>query len=60
MLTIRPGSRRLITYQRLPDSQVDAEQLAAWKRRQAEGITADELNPFREDYFKGFKRDETT
>ncbi|KAH6662451.1 tRNA guanosine-2'-O-methyltransferase TRM11 [Plectosphaerella plurivora] len=51
-------SRRLITYRRLPDSEVDAEKLAAWKRRQQSGTTADELNPFRENYFKGFRKDE--
>lgn len=56
----KTGSRRLITYRRLPDSQVDQEKLTAWKRRQHEGKTADELNPFREGYFKGFKRDEMT
>jgi tRNA (guanine10-N2)-methyltransferase len=53
-----PGSRRLITYRRLPDSEVDAEKLAAWKKRQRTGATADELNPFRESYFKGFRKDE--
>ncbi|KAM0286450.1 hypothetical protein ACHAQH_000876 [Verticillium albo-atrum] len=51
-------SRRLITYRRMPDSQVDQEKLSSHKRTQHEGVTADELNPFREKYFKGFKKEE--
>ncbi|KAI0485315.1 S-adenosyl-L-methionine-dependent methyltransferase [Xylariaceae sp. FL0804] len=51
-------SRRLITYRRLPDSEVDLSALAA-RQQQAEhelsGGTASDLNPFRRHYFRGFK-----
>ncbi|KAL2756467.1 hypothetical protein ACRALDRAFT_1070498 [Sodiomyces alcalophilus JCM 7366] len=50
-------SRRLITYSRIPDDQVDPETVAAYQRTQHAGKTADELNPFRESYFKRFKKD---
>ncbi|KAI1441884.1 tRNA guanosine-2'-O-methyltransferase [Annulohypoxylon stygium] len=52
-------SRRLITYSRLPDSQVDLTALA--QRRQEErvkGHTADDLNAFRRAYFRGFKTEQ--
>lgn len=57
------GSRRLITYERIPDNQVDAEALAlALANRDArdgeQGTTADELNPFRRGYFTKFKTDD--
>lgn len=42
----------------MPDSQVDQEKLSLHKRAKHEGVTADELNPFRERYFKGFKKEE--
>ncbi|KAI1326481.1 tRNA guanosine-2'-O-methyltransferase [Xylariaceae sp. FL0255] len=50
-------SRRLMTYRRLPDAQVDAVALAERKKLQneANGHTADDLNPFRRHYFQGFK-----
>ncbi|OTA84871.1 hypothetical protein M434DRAFT_400295 [Hypoxylon sp. CO27-5] len=49
-------SRRLITYRRLPDSEVDMSALAERKREeQVKGHTADDLNSFRRAYFKGFK-----
>ncbi|KAH8649944.1 S-adenosyl-L-methionine-dependent methyltransferase [Xylariales sp. PMI_506] len=49
-------SRRLITYRRLPDSEVDANALSQRQERVKEdGITADELNPFRRHYFNGFR-----
>ncbi|KAF6834504.1 RNA methylase family protein [Colletotrichum musicola] len=51
-------SRRLITYRRLPDSRVDPEKLAAYKRTYHEGTTADELNPFRRGYFTKFEKEE--
>ncbi|KAF4902238.1 tRNA (guanine(10)-N2)-methyltransferase [Colletotrichum viniferum] len=51
-------SRRLITYRRIPDSQVDPERLAAYKRTFVEGTTADELNPFRRGYFTKFEKEE--
>ncbi|KAI0018468.1 S-adenosyl-L-methionine-dependent methyltransferase [Xylariomycetidae sp. FL0641] len=50
-------SRRLITYQRLPDADVDPEALAQ-RNTQAingNGLSADELNPFRRHYFRGFR-----
>lgn len=50
-------SRRLITYRRMADSEVDAEVLAQYQARdlKSEGVTADELNPFRRHYFNGFR-----
>ncbi|KAI1382952.1 tRNA guanosine-2'-O-methyltransferase TRM11 [Hypoxylon trugodes] len=53
-------SRRLITYRRLPDSEVDLSALAQRKREeQIKGHTADDLNSFRRAYFKGFKSEKT-
>lgn len=50
------GSRRLITYRRIPDNEVDTSALEERKaKEQTGGVTADELNPFRRVYFKGFK-----
>ncbi|WYZ35238.1 hypothetical protein EsH8_I_001514 [Colletotrichum jinshuiense] len=51
-------SRRLITYRRIPDGQVDPEKLAAYKRTIHAGTTADELNPFRRGYFTKFEKEE--
>uniref|UniRef100_A0A0D2Y1W5 tRNA (guanine(10)-N(2))-methyltransferase TRMT11 N-terminal domain-containing protein n=1 Tax=Fusarium oxysporum (strain Fo5176) TaxID=660025 RepID=A0A0D2Y1W5_FUSOF len=54
-------SRRLITYRRLPDSQVSQEALEAYTNRQRltlNGTSADELNPFRRGYFKKFEAEE--
>ncbi|KAH8159184.1 hypothetical protein CIB48_g9058 [Xylaria polymorpha] len=53
-------SRRLITYRRLPDSDVDKSALASRKTRQdqANGRSADDLNPFRRHYFRGFKSEQ--
>jgi tRNA (guanine10-N2)-methyltransferase len=52
MLTYK-GSRKLITYRRIPDAEVV---LGVHEERvRAEGTSADELNPFRKGYFKGFK-----
>ncbi|KAK3502978.1 tRNA guanosine-2'-O-methyltransferase [Neurospora crassa] len=53
-------SRRLITYRRIPDAQVEAAAIKAYEQAKAEraveeGKTADDLNPFRNAYFKGFK-----
>ncbi|KAI9051009.1 hypothetical protein LZ554_005117 [Drepanopeziza brunnea f. sp. 'monogermtubi'] len=47
-------SRRLITYRRIPDSEV-IEGPAREQRAQEGGVNADDLNPFRKGYFKGFK-----
>ncbi|KAI0997865.1 tRNA (guanine(10)-N2)-methyltransferase [Podosphaera aphanis] len=46
-------SRRLITYRRIPDSDV-AETIRE-RRAPKTGVSADDLNPFRRGYFKGFK-----
>lgn len=60
-LTVSSGSRRLITYRRLPDSQVSKSDLEAHERQRAEaaaantGTTADDLNPFRRGYFRKFE-----
>nr|RBQ94839.1 hypothetical protein FVER53263_08906 [Fusarium verticillioides] len=54
-------SRRLITYRRLPDSQVSQEALEAYTNRQRltlNGTSADELNPFRRGYFNKFEAEE--
>ncbi|KAK7995239.1 hypothetical protein PG990_014012 [Apiospora arundinis] len=53
-------SRRLITYRRLPDAEVDQQALLDWQSREqtSDGITADELNPFRRHYFNGFRTQE--
>ncbi|KAK6586290.1 hypothetical protein PZA11_001347 [Diplocarpon coronariae] len=47
-------SRRLITYRRVPDSEV-VEGPAREQRVKESGVNADDLNPFRKGYFKGFK-----
>ncbi|RFU36011.1 hypothetical protein B7463_g406, partial [Scytalidium lignicola] len=47
-------SRRLITYRRLPDSEVDKEVIRD-RRAKESGVKADDLNPFRKKYFMGFK-----
>ncbi|KAF5574807.1 tRNA guanosine-2 O-methyltransferase trm11 [Fusarium pseudoanthophilum] len=54
-------SRRLITYRRLPDSQVSQEALEAYTNRlklTLNGTSADELNPFRRGYFNKFEAEE--
>jgi tRNA (guanine10-N2)-methyltransferase len=48
------GSRRLITYRRIPDSEVVAG-VAREQRTKVNGVNADDLNPFRKGYFQGFK-----
>ncbi|OQO12255.1 hypothetical protein B0A48_02896 [Cryoendolithus antarcticus] len=55
-------SRRLLTYKRIPDEEVDAEALAAVQllRLQLESnghadLGANDLNAFRKKYFQGFK-----
>ncbi|CZR62057.1 probable TRM11 Catalytic subunit of an adoMet-dependent tRNA methyltransferase complex (Trm11p-Trm112p) [Phialocephala subalpina] len=47
-------SRRLITYRRIPDAEVVAGD-ARTERARENGVNADDLNPFRKGYFKGFK-----
>lgn len=54
MLTTSKGSRRLITYQRIPDSEIVAGTVRE-QRAKENGVNADDLNPFRKGYFKGFK-----
>ncbi|TQV93874.1 hypothetical protein V2A60_003967 [Cordyceps javanica] len=54
------GSRRLITYRRIPDSEVSTEALEAYSDRKLIseiGTTANELNPFRRGYFRKFQSD---
>lgn len=61
LLTTLTGSRRLITYRRLPDSQVSQAAIDAYDNREKltpSGTTADELNPFRRGYFKKFGTDQ--
>lgn len=57
MLTsLAVGSRRLITYQRLPDAKVDPNAMKERTERARDvGVTADELNPFRRGYFTKFE-----
>ena len=52
------GSRRLITYRRIPDSEVSADDLEKYNAREgikSVGKTANELNPFRRGYFNKFQ-----
>ncbi len=46
------GSRRLITYRRLPGLDINSEVIK--QRPKENGIHADELNPFRKAYFVKF------
>lgn len=48
------GSRRLITYRRLADSEVVVSNVREQRAKDA-GVNADDLNPFRKRYFEGFK-----
>ncbi|KAK0643335.1 S-adenosyl-L-methionine-dependent methyltransferase [Cercophora newfieldiana] len=50
-------SRRLITYRRIPDAEVDQEAMKMWEadKEKLVGKTADELNPFRKAYFNKFE-----
>ncbi|ERT01424.1 hypothetical protein HMPREF1624_02670 [Sporothrix schenckii ATCC 58251] len=53
-------SRRLITFRRLPNSEVDADALALATRAASDapklkGQTANDLNPFRKSYFSKFE-----
>lgn len=51
------GERRLITYRRIPDAEVDQDRLNAYVPRSGgDGATADDLNPFRKGYFTKFKK----
>lgn len=55
------GSRRLITYRRIPDSDVSAADVEKYNAREgikSVGTTANELNPFRRGYFRKFKADD--
>lgn len=59
MLTLT-GSRRLITYRRIPDSEVSKKALELYADREIiseVGTTANELNPFRRGYFNKFQSD---
>lgn len=46
-------SRRLITYRRKADSEMEGIEVRR-ERKVGEGVSADELNPFRKRYFEGF------
>jgi len=48
------GSRRLITYRRIPDSEVVIGEIRP-ERIKETGVNANDLNPFRKGYFQGFK-----
>ncbi|KAH8598794.1 S-adenosyl-L-methionine-dependent methyltransferase [Bisporella sp. PMI_857] len=48
-------SRRLITYRRLPDSELGAGGVREQRVKEI-GVSADDLNPFRKGYFQGFKK----
>lgn len=54
-------SRRLITYRKRPDAEVDPAAVEAWQAgllgRDYDGVTADELNPFRKGYFTKFRNE---
>lgn len=54
-LTDVTGSRRLITYRRIPDNEVDPEAMKAREETTYVGKSADELNPFRKAYFNKFE-----
>ncbi|KAJ9668584.1 hypothetical protein H2201_001226 [Coniosporium apollinis] len=47
-------SRRLLTYRRIPDSEVDGTAVQQ-RRKYGSGIHANDLNSFRRKYFEGFK-----
>ncbi|KAL2120933.1 hypothetical protein VTJ04DRAFT_4960 [Mycothermus thermophilus] len=53
--TFNKWSRRLITYRRIPDAQVDQEAMRKREEAKPVGKTADELNPFRKAYFSKFE-----
>lgn len=48
-------SRRLLTYRRLPDSEVSADAVKKANKQYEQGVKADDLNAFRRKYFEGFK-----
>ncbi|KAL2200729.1 S-adenosyl-L-methionine-dependent methyltransferase [Corynascus similis CBS 632.67] len=58
--TFNKWSRRLITYRRIPDAEVDQEAMKRREEMKPVGKTADELNPFRKAYFNGFEPVEGT
>jgi tRNA (guanine10-N2)-methyltransferase len=48
------GSRRLITYRRIPDAEV-VTGATREQRSKENGVNANDLNSFRKGYFQGFK-----
>ncbi|KAF6236785.1 hypothetical protein HO173_005076 [Letharia columbiana] len=52
--TFNKWSRRLLTYRRLPDSEIKGD-LNMRQREAAKGSSANDLNSFRKRYFEGFK-----
>ncbi|KAK4222110.1 hypothetical protein QBC38DRAFT_490658 [Podospora fimiseda] len=62
--TFNKWSRRLITYRRKPDAEVDQAAFKSYEERKRveieQGKSADELNPFRKAYFEGFQSQSQT
>ncbi|KAL2043594.1 hypothetical protein N7G274_003901 [Stereocaulon virgatum] len=52
--TFNKWSRRLLTYRRVADSQVE-DDLPVRQKMEMKGSTANDLNSFRKRYFEGFK-----
>jgi tRNA (guanine10-N2)-methyltransferase len=52
-------SRRLLTYRRLPESEISAGAMEKAKKEYEQGVKADDLNDFRRKYFQGFKEFES-
>lgn len=52
------GSRRLLTYRRRSDLEIDRTHVRI-RKDYAAGKTADALNQFRKKYFEGFKEQES-
>ncbi|KAF2003376.1 RNA methylase family protein [Amniculicola lignicola CBS 123094] len=48
-------SRRLLTYRRLPESEVSKDAMEYAKKEYEQGVKASELNDFRRKYFEGFR-----
>ncbi|KAL6717869.1 hypothetical protein ACLMJK_003954 [Lecanora helva] len=55
MQVFNKWSRRLLTYKRLPDADIDNTINTKEKVDVKEGTTANDLNSFRKRYFEGFK-----
>jgi tRNA (guanine10-N2)-methyltransferase len=51
-------SRRLLTYRRIPDAEVELHAESVRDGEHPNGVTANELNPFRRAYFQGFQQED--